>query len=228
VTAPAQLSLDFDHRPALGGEDFLVAPCNADAVSWLDRWPLWPGPGLVLVGPAACGKTHLANVFLAQSGAQGLTAAALADTDPVALADMAPASVVDDADAVAAAGGEEALLHLYNAVAAAGRGLLLTARSAPARWPIGLRDLKSRLNALPTVEIGPPDDALISAVLVKQFADRQLRVDADVISYLTARMERSFDAARMLVTAVDRAALASGRNITVPLVGGVLADLQQS
>lgn len=221
----AQLPLAFDHRPALSGEDLLVAASNQAAVAWIDRWPDWPAPALVVFGPAGCGKTHLGQVFAHRSGARAITPQTLAREEPARLVHDAPACLIDDAEAALAHGLEEPLLHLYNTAAEAGRRLMLTARRAPSRWDVKLADLRSRLNAALAVEIGPPDDGLIAAVLVKLFADRQLKVDTDVVSFLLARMERSFDAARRLVAALDAAALAERRNITVPLARAVLARL---
>jgi len=215
-----QLPLAFDHRPSLGGNDFLVAPGNRAAVAWLDRWPDWPGPALAVHGPAGCGKTHLAQVFMARSGATAVGADTLS-RDPLAETD-APACVIEDAEALIEAGLEEPLLHLYNRFHETGGHLLLTARRPPVRWPVRLPDLASRLNAATAVDIGPPDDALVSAVVVKLFADRQLRVEPDVVPFMLARMERSFDTARKLVAAIDSAALARKRNITVPLVSQVM------
>lgn len=215
-----QLPLAFEPRPALGGEDFLVAPCNAAAVDWLDRWPDWPAPALVIAGEPGAGKTHLAQVFLAMTGGRRLPLDVLDDTTA---ADDAPALVIDDADAVAGdRAREEALFHLYNRLVGTGRRLLLTARTPPARWGIGLPDLASRLKGAPLAEIGRPDDALIQALLVKLFADRQLRVPAEVVQYAASRMERSFAAARSLVEAVDREGLARRRAVTIPLVREVL------
>lgn len=219
----AQLALDLGHRPALGREDFLVAACNRDAVAWLDRWPDWPAGGLAVAGPPGCGKSHLAAVWRAASGAPLLTPADLDRDEPAALLGGASACAIDDADRdIAGTGRERMLLHLYNHLRE-GRGqLLLTGRTPPARWPIALADLRSRLAALPAVAVGAPDEALIAAVLVKQFADRQLRVGEDVIAFLTARLERSFEAARQIVAAIDRAALSGGRPVTVPLAREVL------
>lgn len=222
-----QLTLEFDHRPALGEEDFLVAPSNADAVGWLDRWPDWPGPAVVITGPAGSGKTHLARVFLSQASARPITPVDLAVDDPAADLADAPACVLDDAEKALAQGLSEPLLHLYNHVAETGRHMLLTGREAPSRWPIGLEDLLSRLNAAPQARIRPPDDTLIQQVLVKQFADRQLKVADDVISFLTARMERSFEAARRIVAAADKLALKERRNITVPLVRKALETTEE-
>ncbi len=227
MNTASQLALDFDHRPSLGGEDFLIAPPNAEAVRWLDAWPDWPGPALVIFGPGGSGKTHLAQVFQAKSNAHRVTPAELSESQPPAYLGDAPAAILEDADAMMGLGGqddgtEEAVLHLYNHLAESGRHLMLTAKQPPARWGIGLKDLVSRLNTASQAVIGAPDDALIAAVLVKQFADRQLKIDADVISFMLTRMERSFEAARAMVAAIDALALSQRRNITLPLVRQVL------
>jgi len=215
----AQLPLDLAHRPALGRDDFLVAPANAEAVAWLDRWPDWPAPALVLTGPAGSGKTHLAQVFAARSGAVVLLPENLATARLPELVGAAPAAIVEEA----AHAPEAALFHLYNLLAERGGHLLLPAREPPARWGIALADLRSRLLAAPVAALQPPDDILLAAILVKLFADRQLAVGAEVLAYLVPRLERSFDAAARIVAALDRAALAAHRPVTVPLAREVLA-----
>ena len=218
-----QLALDLGHRPASGHEDFLVAPTNADAVAWLDRWPDWPSQALALHGPAGCGKSHLAHVWRAMSGAAILSAAAVSTIDVPELVRGYGAIVVENAGELA---DEEALLHLYNLLVERRSFLLLTGRRPPARWPVALPDLRSRLKTMPAVAIHPPDDGLLAAVLVKMFADRQLVPEPEVVSYLLGRMERSFEAARAVAAALDRAALARRRPITVPLAREVLENLR--
>ncbi|MGQ0663246.1 MAG: HdaA/DnaA family protein [Pseudomonadota bacterium] len=217
-----QLPLDLGHRTAFGREDFLVSASNRDAVVWLDLWPGWPGAGLVVVGPPACGKTHLAEVWRQRSGAARLGAAELGGRVPPAMLAGARSAVVEDLGR--GAFDEDALLHLHNFVAEHGGHLLLTAMLPPARWAVALPDLKSRLAALPVAEIGPPDDALIEAALVKLFADRQLRVTPELVAYLVTRLERSLAAARRAVLALDAAALAGQRRITVPMARTVVRD----
>lgn len=226
MTSPTQLPIPFDHRPALSGEDFLVAPGNADAVAWIDRWPDWPSPFLVIAGPEGSGKTHLANVFLQKSGATTINADELVRRGADDVVSGARALVIEDAPALIEAGAEELLLHLYNLAREADIRVLVTAESAPARWAVKLKDLGSRLKTAPVAEIRPPDDALLQALLVKQFSDRQLDVGQDVIAYVVARMDRSFKSARHMVAEIDRLALSEKRAVTIPLVKRVLEKIR--
>ncbi len=219
MTGAAQLPLGFDHRPSMSGADFLVTGCNRAAVAWLDKWPGWPGPALVVHGPPASGKTHLAHVFQAQTGGTLVPGGALNDGDVRGAQRDGRVVIVDDADKSA---DEAILLHLYNVVADANSHLLLTAGTPPARWNIGIPDLASRLRAAPSAGIRLPDEDLMAAVLAKQFSDRQLRVDPAVISFLLPRIERSFTALEKLVDDIDRASLAEKRNVTLPFVRKLL------
>ena len=214
-----QLALDLPYRPALGRADFLVSGCNAAALGWIDRWPNWPAHALALHGPQGCGKSHLAALWQGRTGGALVSGEALRELDPAALA-AAPAVGVDDADRAP----ERTLLHLYNYCGEAGTDLLIVARAAPAAWSIELPDLASRLRAAPSVAIGPPDDVLLGAVLVKHFADRQIRVAPGAIGYLVPRMERSFAAAAALVERLDRLALGVGRPVSIALARRALAE----
>ena len=213
-----QRTFDWGVRPALGREDFLVAPCNEAAVAWLDRWPDWPGPALVIYGPPGSGKSHLAEVWRRRSGAEIVPAARLSEVGPNG--GSALALVIDGLDGPL---DERSLLHIYNAVAERGGHLLLTARTPPARWPLALPDLVSRLRLAPAAALGLPDDALLGALMLKLFADRQITVAPEVPAYVVPRIERTFEAVARLVDRLDRAALAEGRAVTVPLVRRVLA-----
>ncbi len=217
--AGRQQTFDWGVRPALGREDFLVAPCNEAAVAWIDRWPDWPGPALVIHGPPGAGKSHLAEVWRRRSDAALVPAADLAGAAS-AHAREAGALVVDGLGGPIA---ERALLHLYNRIAERGGHLLLTAAGPPAHWLLALPDLVSRLRLAPAAALGMPDDALLGALMVKLFADRQVAVAPEVPAYLVPRVERTFAAVASLVERLDRAALAEGRPVTVPLARAVLA-----
>ncbi len=224
----AQLALDLPHRVSLDRDDFLVAPCNADAVAWIDTWPEWPR-GLALYGAAACGKSHLAASWRACSKAVEIDAELLVVDKVPALIGEHTGVVVENVDRIVAghSGREEALLHLYNLLGERDGTILLTGRVAPRRWNIELADIGSRVRALPAAEIGAPDDDLIACIIIKLFADRQLAIDDDVIAYLLPRMERSFDAAQRWVDRLDQAALANRRRVTAPLVRKLMLELTE-
>jgi chromosomal replication initiation ATPase DnaA len=216
--APRQLALSLGYVESFAREDFLEGPSNAAALALIAQWPDWPTRAVVLVGPPGSGKSHLAAIWAAHSGARFIAARALEPSSlPRALA--TGALVVEDL----AAGRihEPALFHLLNLVEEEGSYLLLTAQTQPSTLPIGTADLASRLRALPTVALMAPDDALFRAVLIKLFADRQIRVDESLIAYLTTRLERSFAAARSAVDRLDRMSLRHKRPLTRALAAEV-------
>lgn len=215
-----QLTLDLPHRAALGAEDFLVSDCNIAAVKLVDSWPKWQESAGLLIGPPSSGKTHLARVWQARSGARFLDAKML-DTKFIDEVREGTPLVVEDADS--SAYDERALFHLLNLAREKQLFVLLSARGAPSRWTISLPDLASRLKAVPIVEIRAPDDALLRMVMLKHFADRQLDVDPKVLEFLALHVDRSLQAAAAAVEAVDRLALGTGRKINRQLVVEALA-----
>ena len=212
-----QLAFDLPSAEAMTREHFFVAPSNALALAAVDGWQDWPGRKLMLIGPEGAGKTHLARIWAALTGAVILPAETLDGQDIASLTGRAV--VVEDADRLGEA--EAQLFHLHNLVTTTG-ALLLTARTPPRDWGMTLPDLKSRMQATPIAQLDGPDDALLSAVLVKLFADRQISVPANLIPYLISRMPRSIGAARALVATLDTRALAAGRPITRALAGEIL------
>jgi chromosomal replication initiation ATPase DnaA len=218
---PDQLVLDLPHRAALGAHDFLISPSNRAAADTIDLWPDWPLASVAVVAPAHAGKTHLGNVWRLKSGAARLEAPALSEADVPAAAAHG-AVLVEDLHAGIA--DERALFHLLNLVREHKLSVLLTSRTPPGEIEASLPDLRSRLRALPLVAIEPPDEALLKAVLVKHFTDRQLVVEPGVIAYIALRMERSMEAAATIVAAIDRTAMAGHRKVTRVLAAEVLAQ----
>lgn len=214
-----QLSLDLPFAVALGDAAFFVSAANAEAHAMIAAPARWPEGKLALIGPAGAGKSHLVRVWQAQGGRWVLQARALgADLDPP------PAGAriaIEDMERLPLA-AEEALFHLHNHLAATGGLLLMTSDRPPAQWPIRLPDLASRMQATAAVRIGDPDDALLSAVLLKHFTDRQIAPPGDLIQFVVPRMERSFAAAARLVAALDGLSLSEGRPISRALAREVL------
>jgi chromosomal replication initiation ATPase DnaA len=216
-----QLTFDLPRRIALSRADFLVSDSNAAAVGWIDRWPDWPSRVLALHGQGGSGKTHLVHVWCSQAAAVIVPGETLSDEAVARLvSERRHRIAIDEADRAC----EHALLHLYNFCMETRGGLLVTARQPPASWSAALPDLDSRLRAVLAIGIGSPDDALLGAVLVKHFADRQLRVAPEVITYLLAHMERSFAAAAEMASRLDVVSLRDRRAITVPLARQLVSE----
>lgn len=208
-----QLSFELPARPALGRNDFYVSEANALALALIDADETWPDGKLTLTGPAGSGKTHLAHVWAARSGAAIIAATNLSQSNIPALA--AGAVVVEDVPQLARdPAGQEALFHLHNLLRSQRHKLLLTGRGPVARWGLSLPDLTSRMQAAQSVALDAPDDALLAAVLAKLFDDRQVRPRPDVIPYLVDHMERSFAAAADVVSDLDRIALTEKRAVS--------------
>ncbi len=216
-----QLVLDLPHRPALGAEDFLVSNTNRAALDAIDRWPDWPHWALYVCGPARCGKSHLADVWRLRSGAERVEAHAL---DECVVAGFLRAGSLVVEDLCQGIASERVLFHLLNLAREHRLHILLTSRVPPGELSVELPDLRSRLRALPVVAITAPDDALLKAVIVKLFSDRQVQIEPAIVDFLAVRIERSFEAAHAVVAEIDQRALATRRRVTRALAAEVLAS----
>ena len=216
---PRQLAFALPHAESLSRDNFLEGPANAEALGLIDRWPDWPNRVMLLAGPEGSGKSHLAAIWAEAAGARSTMAHALTAANvPASLA--TGALVVEDL--IAGTFDERALFHLLNLAREDEAYVLITARVAPVALPIELRDLRSRLRAVPVVQLLPPDDQLFRALIVKFCTDRQMSIDESVVSYLASRIERSFAAARQAVEMLDTEALRLGRPVTRALAAELL------
>ena len=219
--SPRQLVLALDHAESFARDDFLSGPSNATALTLIDRWPDWPGQIMALTGPQGSGKSHLAAIWAEAAGARVLAAKLLTDVDlPSALA--TGALVVEDLEPADL--DERALFHLLNLAREDDAYVLLTARSAPAAFAVGIRDLASRLRALPSVALAAPDDDLLRVLIVKLATDRQLAVDEALVNYLVNRIERSFAGVQAAVKLLDHEAMRQHRPVTRALAAELFRE----
>lgn len=221
---PHQLALALPHTESLTRDNFLEGPSNATALGLVDSWPDWPNRVMLLAGPEGCGKSHLAAIWAERAGARVVAASALADD---AVPDLVATGAVAVEDLERAPLDERALFHLLNLAREERAFVLITSRQPPTALAFALPDLGSRLRAIPVVPLGPPDDQLFLALLVKFCADRQMSVDLAVINYLAARIERSVVAAREAVARLDSESLRLRRPVTRALAAEVLRTTEQ-
>lgn len=204
----------------------MIAPCNQDAVGWVDRWPDWPAPCLIIQGEAACGKKHLASIWSERSGAKEIPNEDIGRLDADQIAAQSKHICIRHVDwLIGDRETETVLFHLYNIFKEEGRSLLFTMRSSPATIDFQIKDLASRLRAAPLVSIAPPDDHLLEQLLVKLFSDRQLSAGPEVLKYVLPRMPRSFESAKELVKKADELALSEKKPISIGLIRRVLQQM---
>lgn len=220
--AAGQLALALRPPASVAARHFVAAASNALARRWLNQTG-WPDRRLLVCGDDACGKSHLLHIWASTRGARVLDAAELAMADVTALAEAPPAALaLDHLDKVSS---ERALLHLLNLTREQRTTLLMAARLAPVRLPIILPDLASRLRAVTTVRIAPPEDSLRFTLLLRLIAERQLVVSKPILDWLTRNLPRTGDAILAAVERLDHAGLAHGRPLTRALAREVLAGL---
>ncbi len=218
---PRQLPLDLGREPGFSRDELIVTPSNVAAVALIDQWPRWPAYFMVLAGPHGSGKSHLASIWAGKAAALNIDAA-----EPGAIESAAKAGANILIDGISdRAFDENALFHLINATRETGKHLLITSRRWPSQWPVTLADLMSRVKSAPMVEISEPDDDLLSGVITKLFADRQIVIDSAVVRFLVSRIERSLATAQDIVARIDRAALEQQARVTRQLASSVLTEL---
>ena len=192
-----QMRLPLQRDLPEGAEGFVVSDCNRAAVDALADWPNLIGGAMAICGPAGCGKSRLAQIWAERVGAMALHGAEASLIDPLEIEGrpilLDRARDIDD----------ETLFHLINLAQAPGGALLLVARSAPSSWTVALPDLRSRLDAVISVPMEAPDDAVLAAMLDARFAERGIRPQKEVIPYLLRRIDRSAAAAAAVVETLD-------------------------
>ncbi len=219
----SQLSLVLPPAPDADPDRFIVTGSNQMAARLVESWPNWPGSTLALVGPTGSGKSLLASLWAARAAAERLDGASVNADEAMALAYADRPLMLERPDLLT----DQGLFHLLNAVAERRGHLLIAHRAPPAQWAARLPDLRSRLAALPMAVLEQPDDALLRAILVKKFSARQLRVSAEVLDYILSRCERSAASVEAVAAALDAAALAQGKPISLPFARAVLTQSQE-
>ncbi len=211
------MPLELGHKPSHAEDDFLIGAGNELAHARILAWPHWPDGVTVLVGPPASGKSHLVRIFADRSRA----VTASPETIGALAADNGTLPVVVE-DVDRAGYDEQALFHLLNQAMRGQRSLLVTAREDIAQWTLTTDDVRSRMRRAAAFRLEISDDIELSQMMVKLFADRQIKVDPRIVTYVVARMERSHEEAAMLVDDMDRLALAKGTAITRAIASEVL------
>ena len=214
-----QLSLSLPDTPPRYDESaFVISEANNAARQIARNWLQSEERALIICGPPKSGKTHLAHLVVA--GEKAAFIAPDAASEPLPAGEMI---VIDDLPG----SDPHALIGTLENPANNDRRFVLAGAGHPAEWAMGLKDLRTRLEAMPRAILNEPDETLIRAVIAKGFRDRQVVVNPAVIDFAAPRLPRTFAAAHSFVALADRAALDQKRKITVALVQKLLDNLSE-
>jgi len=209
-----QLILDLRSIPSMGRNDYFVSDVNKEAVTWLDAWPNWTTFGFIVCGPLGSGKSHLAQVLKTLSHGYIIEAKDVSDQNIDQLSEK-KCLIIENIELLTS---ETLLFHLYNMLLENKNNLMITSKLTMSQISFELPDLKSRLLSLPQVNIGFPDDRLLKNLLIKQFLDKGILVEMEVIYYLIKRIDRSFEAISKLVSKIDFKSIEKSKKITIPFI----------
>ena len=224
----------FDlRRPSKNGlENFFITGSNEVAVGAIKKWKTWPEKKLILLGESGSGKSHLVDFWAKESHGRSIKVVDLCGYDVIDLSQN-EALIIENIDDITTYGPtkkqriEEELFHLINAVAQASCYLLITSSSSVSSWDVQLPDLLSRLMSITIVEILPPDDQLLMAILLKQFDDRQITISPEFITFVSKRINRTYDSICKFVDRIDFLALEQKREVTIPIARKILDSLKE-
>lgn len=225
-----QLALDFRWDQSSDLACF-VSQGNEEAVEAIQALETPQAPWLFLHGPPGCGKTHLLHAACTQRGREGKAAVYVSLTDhrggsPGLLEglEQVPLVAIDDLHQVAGRSEwEEAIFHAYNRLRDAGGQLVVAAERPPAGLEMALPDLVSRLQAMLSLRLTPPDDERRRCILQQAARRRGLHLPPESVNYLLSREARDLSHLMALMDRLDAASLRSARRLTVPFVREVLA-----
>lgn len=223
-----QLPLLLEHRRLLGREDFLVSPCNIEAVEWIDAYPDWSGNfAVVVLGEKSAGKTHISWLFSEKTGAKVYDALEIKDELFSDIVPVGGALVIDNVDVLIGNEDlEENLFHIINYAQECNTKLFLTSSRAFASLDFTLNDLKTRLMSFPVARITEPDDEFLKSLLVKQFLERDIIVSPDVIEYIVRHISRDAMTVKYVVEQADLMSFEEKHRITIPFIKKIIEKIE--
>ncbi len=213
-----QLLLDFDHNIEFNKHDYYVSKSNYLAFNLIKNWPKWERKILNISGDTFSGKTHLAKIFQDNSNAIYLDHSDI-NEEVFKKIKLNESIVIDDFEKIK---NENLLYSLFNLIYQDNKYLLILSNRSISKINYNLDDLNSRAKNCLFAQIENPDDDLIFAIIVKNFSDRQIKLEKKLLEFIIKRMERSYGKIYEFIYKVDELSLKKKKPINLKTIKEII------
>ena len=213
-----QLLLDFDHKTNFNEHDFYLSKSNSNAFNLINRWPDWDKKILNISGEKFSGKSHLANIFKLKSKAFLIKGNEI-DNSIFKSIKLHESIIIDDFEEC---NEEEILYSIFNLIDQDSKYLLINSLKPINEIKYRLPDLTSRSKNCLYAVIENPDDELLFAIILKNFSDRQIKIEKKIINFIISRIDRSYRKIDEFIYKIDELSLKKKKPINFKTIKEIL------
>ena len=213
-----QLLLELDYKTNFNEHDFYLSKSNSNAFNLINRWPDWEKKILNISGEKFSGKSHLANIFKLKSKAF-LVKGDKIDNSIFKSLKLYESIIIDDFEEC---NEEEILYSIFNLIDQDNKYLLINSLKPINKIKYKLPDLASRSKNCLYAEIENPDDELLFAIILKNFSDRQIKIEKKIINFIISRVDRSYRKIDEFIYKIDELSLKKKKPINLKTIKAIL------
>ena len=213
-----QLLLELDYKTNFNEHDFYLSKSNSNAFNLINRWPDWEKKILNISGEKFSGKSHLANIFKLKSKAFLIKGNKI-DNSIFKSLKLYESIIIDDFEEC---NEEEILYSIFNLIDQDNKYLLINSLKPINKIKYKLPDLASRSKNCLYAEIENPDDELLFAIILKNFSDRQIKIEKKIINFIISRVDRSYRKIDEFIYKVDELSLKKKKPINLKTIREIL------
>jgi len=213
-----QLILKFPEHRAYKKEDFYVSPSNEEAFDFINSWPKWIKRIVNVFGPSGSGKSHLSSIVKNKTKCLEIFPEDL-NENIISEFKTREVLIIENFNNKIS---EKLLFSLWNIALQDNKYFLINSTKPINTYKFKLPDLLSRVKSTLTIGIKLPSDDLISAIIAKNFSDKQIKVEEKHIEYIIKRIDRSYEKISQFILILDRYSLKKGSPFGLKLIKEVL------
>ena len=213
-----QLLLELDYKTNFNEHDFYLSKSNSSAFKIINTWPAWDKKILNISGEKFSGKSHLANIYKLKSKAFLINGKDINNSIFKNLK-LYESIIIDDFEECK---DEEILYSIFNLIDQDNKYMLINSLKPINEINFKLPDLASRAKNCLYAEIENPDDELLFAIILKNFSDRQIKIEKKIINFIISRIDRSYRKIDEFIYKIDELSLKKKKPINFKTIKEIL------